>query len=381
MKFFYGKQYINSKDQKKVLEVLKSNYLTQGPKIDIFEKKLINKFGSKYSIAVSSGSAALHLVAKALNWSKKDTILTSPITFVSTANCIEHVGAKTDFVDIDKDTYTIDPNRLEDKCKKAKKRGSKFKAVIAIDYAGHPCDWQSLKYLSNKYKFQLINDNCHAIGAKYKKMSNYAAKYALAVTHSYHPVKNITTGEGGSVLTNDKILNNKIRLLRSHGMLRNDPKKPWFYSVDDIGFNYRITDMQSALGISQLSQLSKFINKRNTIASYYMSYFKNNEKIKLPIERKDIKHAYHLFPILLNLKKIKKTKSEIFKDLRKKNIFLQVHYIPVHMHSYYKKKYGFKKGDFPISEDFYEREVSLPIYFDLNLKNQRYLCKTIEKIL
>ncbi len=381
MKFFYGKQFINSKDQKKVLEVLKSDYLTQGPKIDIFEKKLINKFGSKYSIAVSSGSAALHLIAKALNWGKNDTILTSPITFVSTANCIEHVGAKTDFVDIDEDTYTIDPNRLEDKCKKAKKKGSKFKAVIAIDYAGHPCDWQSLKYLANKYKFQLINDNCHAIGAKYKKMSNYAAKYALAVSHSYHPVKNITTGEGGSVLTNNKILNNKIRLLRSHGMLRNEPKKPWFYSVDDIGFNYRITDMQSALGISQLSQLSKFISKRNTIANYYMSYFKNNEKIKLPIEGKDIKHAYHLFPILLNLKKIKKTKSEIFIDLRKKNIFLQVHYIPVHMHSYYKKKYGFKKGDFPVSEDFYEREISLPIYFDLNLKNQKYLCKTIEKIL
>ncbi len=381
MKYFYGHQYIDNHDIKSVNKVLKSDFLTQGDQQAQFEKNLRNKFGSKYAIAVSSGSAALHLLAKALKWEKNDTIITSPITFAATANCIEHVGAKLDLVDIDKDTYNLDPNFLETKCQKLKKRGKKIKAVIAVDYAGHPCDWVSLKYLSKKYNFQLINDNCHAIGAHYKKSPYYAAKYALAATHSYHPVKNITTGEGGSIITNDKKINNKIKLLRSHGIVRNATKAQWYYGINEIGFNYRLTDFQAALGISQLKKLNKFISRRNKIAKFYNSYFKFNEKVKLPIVKKNIKHSYHLFPLLLNLKEIKKSKNQIFKELSKKNIYLQVHYIPLHFHNYFKKKYNFSKGDFPVSENFYRREISLPIYFDLKSKDQKYICDQLIKVL
>ena len=329
MKYFYGRQHIDQSDIRYTLRVLKSNFLTQGPIVNDFEKKLKKNFGAKYAIAVSSGSAALHLLAKALNWNNKDTIATTPITFAATANCIEHVGAKLELIDIEDETYNLDPNILEHKCKKLSKIGKKFKAVIAIDYAGQPCDWESLSYLSKKYSFQLINDNCHAIGAHYNKSPHYAAKYALAATHSYHPVKNITTGEGGSILTNNRKISDKVRQFRSHGIIRYASKDPWFYKINEIGFNYRLTDFQAALGISQLKKLNKFILKRNQIAQFYNSYFKFNEKVKLPIVKKNVKHSYHLFPLLLNFKEIKKNKNQIFKELSKKKINLQVHYIPL----------------------------------------------------
>ena len=377
----YGSQSIDRSDIKGVIKVLKSKNLTQGPFIQKFESELKKYFNCNHAVAVSSGSAALHLLAKALDWSNKDIIATTPITFVATANCIEHVGAKLDLIDIEEETYNLDPNILEHKCKKLSKLGKKFKAVIAIDYAGHPCDWESLNYLSKKYSFQLINDNCHAIGARYNKSQHYAAKYALAATHSYHPVKNITTGEGGSVITNNKTISDKIKLFRTHGMIRDLSKEPWFYSINEIGFNYRLTDIQAALGISQLNKLEKFIIKRNKIAKFYNSYFKFNEKVKLPMVKKNVKHSYHLFPLLLDFKKIKKNKLQIFKELSNKKINLQVHYIPLHFHNYYKKKYNFSKGDFPVSEDFYKREISLPIYFDLKSKDQKYICDQLFKIL
>ena len=253
----YGKQTIDQSDIDSVIKILKSDWLTQGPAVENFENDLKNIFGSKYACAVSNGTAALHLVAKVLNWSSGDIILTTPITFLATANCIEYVGATVDFVDINNENFTIDVNLLEEKIISYKNRGKKIKAVIAVDYAGHPCDWESLKKIADKYEFQLINDNCHALGASYNGDSKYAIKYANFVTQSFHPVKMITTGEGGAVITNDLESFKKLQILRSHGITKDpkvigDSQGPWYYEMHEIGYNYRITDFQCALGSNQL---------------------------------------------------------------------------------------------------------------------------------
>jgi dTDP-4-amino-4,6-dideoxygalactose transaminase len=374
MFFTYGKQFIDDLDILNVKRALKKEYITQGELVKKFENNLSKKFNAKYTVAVSSGSAALHLSALALGWGKNDTIITTPITFAATANAVEHVGAAVDFVDIDEDYYTLDSNKLEDKLKKTKK---KIKAVIAVDYAGNPCDWEGLYYLSKKYSFQLLNDNCHAIGSKYKKITDYLTKFSLIATHSYHPVKNITTGEGGSVLTDDYHLYKKILILRSHGIVKN--RHPWKYNFNEIGFNYRLTDFQSALGISQLKKLDKFLENKKKIANLYFKKFSNYEFIKLPKIRNNCEHSFHLFPLLIDFKKIKISKLNFFNKMRKLNINLQVHYIPLHYQKYYKKKYNFKKGTFPVAENFYEQEVSLPIYSSLSINNAEKISNLLLK--
>ena len=255
--YSYGKQNIDKKDIKAVIDVLKSDWLTQGPKVKEFEKALCDKFGSKYASAVCNGTAALHLAGLALGWKQGDIVITSPITFLASANCILYSGATPDFVDIDSISYNIDVNKLEEKIKCYTQNGKNVKAVIGVDYAGHPCDWENLKSLSKKYKFQLVNDNCHALGATYKNNEKYVVKYADAVCQSFHPVKNFTTGEGGAVLTNNKEIDKRIKILRTHGVVKNNSefriqnselkKIPWYYEMQFLGFNYRITDFQCAL--------------------------------------------------------------------------------------------------------------------------------------
>jgi dTDP-4-amino-4,6-dideoxygalactose transaminase len=324
---------------------------------------------------VSNGTAALHLTMLSLNLSHNDKIITSPISFLASANCVEYVGAKVDFCDIDQNTYTIDPNHLEDKLKKDKK----IKAVIVVDYAGHPADWASFLYLKRKYNITLINDNCHALGSKINNDPSYALKYADIVTQSFHPVKNITTGEGGAVITNNSLIASKIALLRNHGMTkRND--NPWQYSMGQLGYNYRLPDINCALGISQLSKLNIFINKRRKVASIYNKNLLI-ECIKLPEEKKNIFHSYHLYPIQINFKILNIDKKTFFKKMLKQNINLQVHYIPIHLQNYYRRKYGFKKGDFTIAENFYKNEVSLPIYFTLTEKEQYRVINLIKQFL
>ena len=263
-----------------------------------------------------------------------------------------------------------------------KKKKKKIKAIVATDFAGNPCDWQALKFISNKYGIQLVNDNCHAIGAHYKKDKFYAMKFADVVTQSYHPVKNITTGEGGAILSNDAKFCNKVRILRSHGMEKKNLKKgPWFYEMNEIGYNYRITDFQCALGISQLMKLEKFARKRNYLANIYNEHFKEIDIFQIPEVQKESKHAFHIYPLLIDFKKTNTTKKVFFKKMLNHNIKLQVHYIPIHLQPYYKKNYGFKKGDFPISEKFYDREVTLPIHFTLK-ENQIYkIIKSLKKII
>ena len=363
----YGKQAIDQSDVDAVIDVLNSDWLTQGPAVEIFENNLNDYFGSKHACAVSSGTAALHLTGLALGWQPGDIIITSPITFLASANCIVYAKSTPEFVDIDSDTYTIDPNLVEDKIKFFRSKGKKVKAIIGVDYAGHPCDWRSLREIANKYEIQLVNDSCHAMGASYLDDKQYGVKYADVVTQSYHPVKHITTGEGGAVLTNDLTIDEKIRSLRAHGMTRNPNQLekndgPWYYEMHELGYNYRISDFQCALGISQLEKLSEWIKRRQEIAMMYSKAFNRNDLIKPLAVNDNVSHAYHLYVVRIDFSKLNIDRTNLFMFLKKNNIGVNVHYIPVHLHPFYRKNFKTNKGDCPIAEFAYEQIVSLPIY-------------------
>ncbi|MBT6112552.1 MAG: UDP-4-amino-4,6-dideoxy-N-acetyl-beta-L-altrosamine transaminase [Candidatus Marinimicrobia bacterium] len=363
----YGKQSIDQSDIDAVIDVLNSDWMTQGPAVETFEDDLNQYFGSKYCCAVSNGTAALHLTGLSLGWGPGDVIITTPITFLATANSIVYSGAKPDFVDIDPVTYTIDPNQVEEKVKFYHSKGKKVKAIIGVDFAGHPCDWKALRQIADMHELQLINDNCHALGASYYKDKKYAVKYADAVIQSFHPVKHITTGEGGAVLTNTAQVDEKVRLLRTHGMTKNNDqlKKndgPWYYETHTLGYNYRITDFQCALGTSQLKKLVQFVQARQQIANHYDKAFSNIDSLIFPAYHDSVTHAYHLYALRIDFEKLGFGKTDLFNKMKEFGIILQVHYIPVHLQPFYKEKYGFKNGDFPLSEKFYNQEISLPIY-------------------
>ena len=365
----YGRHFIDDKDVSSVVKALKSSKLTQGNLVGKFENQIKNKFKSKYCCVVSSGTASLHLSCIALNL-KNSIVLTTPNTFLATANAILYADAKPDFVDINRKTFNIDVIKLEEKIIYYKSKKKKVSAVIATDYAGLPCDWVKLKYLSRKYNFKLINDNCHAIGAKYNGMG-YATKYADVVTHSYHPVKNITTGEGGAVLTNNKKIDKRVRILRNHGLekiKKNSQYNPWPFEMKYLGYNYRITDFQCALGISQLKKLNKFVKRRRQIAKIYKREIESLKHVSIQKNENINNHAFHIYPISINFKKLKITKNKLIKIFLKNKIKVQTHYFPIHIQPYYKKNYNFKKGDFPEAEKFYGNTISLPIYY--SLKNQ-----------
>lgn len=385
-KFYsYGKQTIQQDDIDAVTEVLKGDWLTQGPYVKQFEDDLAEKFGAKYVSAVANGTAGLHLIGLALGWGKDDIVITSPITFLASANCILYAGATPDFVDIDSSSYTIDTKKLEEKIISYRKKNKNVSAVVAVDYAGLPCDWKKLRELADKYSFQLINDNCHALGAELGNDPAYACKYADVVNMSFHPVKHITSGEGGAVLTKDNQIDEQIKILRTHGMTKDENYLSkndglWYYEMHSLGFNYRITDIQSALGSSQLKKLDQFVERRNEIAAYYDEAFKSDDRFLIPHVAKNIKHAYHLYPLQIKFDELKISKKDFFEKMREQNIGLQVHYIPVHTQPYYKNNFGFKDGDFPIAEEFYKNEVSIPIYPLLENEDLDYIVKTIKEL-
>ena len=380
MKIFYGRQSIDNSDIQSIIKASKSEKITQGDFVSKFENSLKKKFRSKYCSVVSNGTAALYLSIKSLKLKKDSKIIQSPNTFFSSSYSIIMNDLIPDFSDIENQTYNLDLNKLEDKIKKDKK----VRAIIAVDYAGHPCDWVSLNFLKKKYKLYLINDNCHAMGSKINNNIGYAVKYADLVTQSYHPVKKFTTGEGGSVLTNNFFLHREIAKLRNHGMERSPSlsKKngSWFYQVNNYGFNFRISDILCALGVSQLKKLNKFIIKRNEIAKIYNTSLSSYDFIQVPKVLKNYYHAFHLYPLLINFKKLKISKKTFFKKMQKANIFLQVHYIPVHTQPFL-NKYGFRKGQYPISESFYDQEVSLPIHYSLDKKKIDYILFNLKKYL
>ncbi|HRE40717.1 MAG TPA: UDP-4-amino-4,6-dideoxy-N-acetyl-beta-L-altrosamine transaminase [Ignavibacteria bacterium] len=385
-KISYGKQCIDESDINEVVRVLKSDWLTQGPEVSNFENNLCKYFGSTNSVAVSNGTASLHLIAKASGWNVNDVIITSPISFLASINCAIYCGAVPEFADIDSKTYTIDPVKLEEKIFSLKKSGKNVKAVVAVDFAGNVCDWKFLKSLSEKYDFKLVNDFCHALGAEYYNDKQYAVKFAETVNMSFHPVKHITTGEGGAVLTDNTELAEKIKLLRTHGMTKDanlleENHGSWYYEMIDLGFNYRITDFQCALGSNQLKKLDGYLINRRKIASAYDEAFSNIENITIPFVRPEVKHAYHLYPLLINFEKFNISRKELFEKLSGKNIFCQVHYIPIHLQPYYKNNYGFKKNDFPIAEDFYSKEISLPVYPTLTDSEVNYVIESLKSVL
>lgn len=374
----YGKHYIDKNDIRAVVNVLKKKALTQGKEIDLFEKKLKQSFLSKYSVVVSSGTSALSLIANCLKWKKNDIIFCSPITFLAGSNSIISRGAVPFFIDIDKDSFNIN-FKLVEKALQNKYIRKNAKAIIATDFAGNPCDWKLASKISKKYNLKLINDNCHAIGSMYKMKKNYASRYADFVVHSYHAVKNFTTGEGGAIFTNSRREYKRIKLLRSHGILKNiNKKRPWDSEMEYLGLNSRMTDIQAALGISQLKKLNLFVNKRRQIAKIYDYNFKNFVNVKTQYIHKDDKSSYHIYPLLINFKKLKKTKEQLFSYMKKRGINLQVHYKPTYKFKYYKKIKIMKYKNMQNAENFYNEEISLPIYYSLKKNTQLKIIKSIK---
>ena len=386
----YSTQSIDKNDINQVVKVLKSNFLTQGPNIQDFEKKFARTVGSKYAVACSNGTAALHLSLLALGINSKKTLLTSPITFLASANCIEFLNGKTLFADINDKSFCLCPIELEKNLKKYK-----IDVVVAVHMAGHSAEMNKIHKLKKKYNFKLIEDSCHALGGFYKNKPVGCSHYSDLSTFSFHPVKPITTGEGGMITTNSSEYYKKLILYRTHGMHKNSDQfknkklafdkngnvNQWYYEMNNVGYNYRMTDIQAALGLSQISKLKKFTKKRNAIASYYYKHLKENKYIKIFKPNKNIYHAYHLFVILVDFKKINKTRYEVMQFLKDRNIGTQVLYIPLHYQPYYKKKYNYKKGNFPKSEKYYDSCLSIPIFPDLKKSDLKFIVDTINKII
>lgn len=375
----YTKHFIDIEDINHVNSVLKHNQLTQGNYVNVFEDRLKKKFGSKYCSVVSNGTAALFLAIKSLKLKKKSKVLTTPITFSASVSTSLMNNLEVSYIDIDKNNYTIDTIELEKILKK-----KKIDLLIAVDYAGHPCDWKKIYYLKKKYKFKVINDNCHALGSKYYGNSRYAIKYSDIITQSFHPAKAITTGEGGAIFTNQKEINDRVRELRNHGFIKSKiimKKGIWNSNIYNLGYNFRLPDINCVLGISQLKKLNKFITKRRQLAKIYNEELKNIDGITLPKESKHVFHSFHLYPILIDFKKFKKKKKNFFEKMLKKKIRLQVHYKPVFLFDYYKRNTKFKIKDLQNSIDFYKKEVSLPLFYDLTFKDQKRVIVEIKKFL
>lgn len=386
----YGLQYIDSLDRNKILKVLKSDFITQGPEIEKFEHKFAKYVGSKYAVACASGTAALHMSCLALGINSESRVLTSAITFVASANCAEYLGANVDFVDVDEKTFCISVTELEKKLKK-----KKIDLVVPVHLSGHSSDMAGIYKLKKKYNFHIIEDSCHALGGKYNNFKVGSCKYSDISTFSFHPVKPITAGEGGMITTNNKKIYQKLLLYRTHGIHKNHTSfknkklaydkygqpNMWYYEMDLLGFNYRLTDLQAALGKSQLSKINLFTKKRNKIAAIYNKNFNNIKNLRTPFKSKNVHHTYHLYTILVDFKKIKLTKNQLMKYLYNKGIGTQVLYIPVFLQPYYKSKYNYKSNKFPISMKYYEQALSVPIFYSLTHKEQVSVIKNITKVL
>ncbi len=381
----YSRQKIDSHDIKEVTKVLKSNFLTQGNKVPEFEKKIAKKIKVKYAIASNSGTSALHIACLSLNLKKGDLVWTSANSFVASINCAKYIGAKVDFVDIDSETYNISIKNLEKKLIKAKKNKKLPKLIIIVHFAGLPCDLKKIYKLSKIYKFKIIEDASHAIGAKYYNSLIGNCKYSDITTFSFHPVKIITSGEGGMCLTNNKILKDRMLLFRSHGITKDNKKffikknQPWYYEQQSLGYNYRLSDIHAALGISQLKKLNYFVKQRNKIAKNYYKLL-NDLPLTLPKKIKGYYSAFHLFVVKIDFQKTKKSYNQIFKYLRKNNIWINLHYLPIYNHPYY-KKLGKNKKEFNNMENYYKSAISIPVYPGLSYSEQIYIKNKLKKIL
>ena len=377
----YGRQWINEDDINEVINVLRSDYLTQGAKIPEFEKALREYTGAKYCIVVSSGTAALHIAVTALGIGSGKEGITSPNTFVASANCLIYNGLKPVFADINEKTYNIDVKEIK------KHINQHTGVIIPVDFAGQPAEMKDIYELSKRHNISVIEDASHAIGSRYED-GNYvgSCKYSDMTIFSFHPVKTITTGEGGAITTNNKELYEKLKLLRTHGITKEEKylsihPGPWYYEMQELGFNYRLTDIQSALGITQLRKLDSFAKRRREIVKKYNEAFKDIEFLTIPFERAGVYSVFHLYVLLVDFERIGKSRALIMKELNDKNIGSQVHYIPVHIQPYYQKTFGYKWGDFPVSEDYYKRTLSIPLYPKMENEDIIYVIRNILSIL
>ena len=376
----YGRQTITEADIEAVVSVLRSDFLTQGPSIPLFEEQFAAYVGSQYAVAVSNGTAALHLCALALGVNENSRVITTPLTFAASANCIRYCGGKVFFADIDPETFLLDINKVRTLLEKHP-RGY-FAGIIPVDFAGNAIDLEAFRKLADEFGCWLIEDACHAPGGYFTDSKNKEQRcgngvFADLAIFSFHPVKHIATGEGGMITTNNKELYEKLLLLRTHGIVK-DPSKyknsrddiaqgGWYYEMQELGYNYRLTDFQAALGISQLTRANENLERRKTLAKRYDDAFTNSNIIK-PISLEG--NAYHLYVIQVA------NRSGLYDHLRANNIFPQVHYVPVHLMPYY-KQFGHKKGDYPFTEAYYEKCLSIPMYHALSDEDQDLVIKTI----
>ena len=368
----YGKQSIDEDDINSVVEVLKSDFLTTGPKIKEFEEELCRYTNAKYCVAVANGTAALHLASLVL-LNKGDKVITTPNSFVATSNSILYVEAKPIFVDI-KEDGNIDL----DLCEEELKKDSSIKAIYVVHFSGNPIEQEKLKYLKETYNIKILEDCAHSLGATFEGIKAGSCENSDCSILSFHPVKHITTGEGGAVTTNSKEIYEKLLELRAHGIKRFPDAAPWYYEMHSLGFNYRITDMQAALGISQLKKLDSFVKRRKEIALKYDKALLNS--VVKPLYSFNQNSSYHLFVVKVDFSKLNISKVELFNKMREKNIGLQLHYIPINKQPYY-KSLGYGNEDTPIMNRYYDECFSLPMYSSLSNEEQEYVIKTLFEIL
>ncbi|WP_186580809.1 UDP-4-amino-4,6-dideoxy-N-acetyl-beta-L-altrosamine transaminase [Aquibacillus kalidii] len=373
----YGKQWIDDEDIQKVIEVLKSDYLTTGPYIEQFEKDIASFVGTKYAVAFSNGTAALHGACFAADIKEGDEVITSPMTFVASANCVLYQGGKPVFVDVDEMTYNIDPGKIEEKI------NNSTKAIIPVDFTGQPADLDKIMEIAKENNLIVIEDAAHALGATYK--GRKIGSISDMTMFSFHPVKHITSGEGGIITTNNEMYYQKLLQFRSHGITREHDKikdnhGPWYYEMQFLGYNYRMTDIQAALGSSQLRKIDRFIELRKKYVHLYNEAFSNVEEFTTPFQKQDGDSSWHLYIIRLNLEKLKVNRKAIYEELLQQNIGVNVHYIPVHLQPYYQER-GYKQGSCPIAENLYEEIITLPLFPAMTEKDVMDVIRVVKSVI
>jgi perosamine synthetase len=372
----YGRQSVGEDDVEAVMEVLRSPWLTTGPKIDEFEEHFAAQVGAKYAVAFSSGTAALHGAAFAAGLRADDEATTSPLTFVATANCVLYQGATPIFADVCPDTLNIDPERI------AERITPKTRAILPVAYAGHSADLDAIMAVAEKHGLTVVEDACHALGAEYRGRRTGSVAHMTAF--SFHPVKHLATGEGGMVTTARADFVESLRRFRNHGISSDARQRAasgeWFYDVEFLGFNYRLTDIACALGISQLKKLEANLARRREIVARYAAAFGELPGIGIPPEREGVKSAWHLYPIRVEADKAGVDRDRFFRALRAENIGVNVHYIPVHLHSYYRERFGYKGGEYPVAERAYERLISLPLFHGMSDQDVNDVIAAVRKV-
>ncbi len=373
----YGRQWIEEDDIEAVVRVLRGEYLTTGPKIKEFEEELANYTGAKYAVAVSNGTSALHAACFAAGIKEGDEVITTPVTFAASANCVLYMGAKPVFADIDPQTYNIDPEDIKAKIT------DKTKAIIPVHFTGQPCDMDEILKIAKENNLTVIEDGAHALGAEYK--GRRVGSIGNMTTFSFHPVKHITTGEGGAITTDSESIYKKLLLFRTHGITRDsndllNSEGSWYYEQHYLGFNYRITDIQAALGLSQLSKSERFIKLRREYVQQYNEAFRDLNELITPFQLEEANSSWHLYIIKLKLENLNCDRKQIFEELQSKNIGVNVHYIPVYYHPYY-RQLGYEKGLCPYAEELYERMITLPLFPKMEKEDVQYIISNVKEVL